>query len=112
MRKSWLKAFAVTGIGLLVAGTAGVASAGTVLNCDFNTGFTPGSVWGQNSWGSSKYGSTPGGAGDSWLSNPNIVADPTDPANQVVQLYGDCSGGTVHGSGLGVDVAVNNTNDI
>jgi hypothetical protein len=91
MRKS-LVSILVVSVALLAA-QAGAA----VFSTGFDAGYAAGPLWGQGTpaWGSSNYGSTPGGTGDSWLSNPNVVADPTNASNQVANFFGDCSGGTV-----------------
>lgn len=113
MRKSSLAVLAVLSIGLLAA----QAGAVTVYSADFDAGYTVGPLWGQPAdsgqpWDSSVYSSNPAGTGDTWLSNPNVIVDPTNAANQVVQFYGDCSGGEVHGAAASVVVSADAAKDI
>ncbi len=114
MRGSLLSVLVVVAVGFLLVAQAGAA---TVFSADFDAGYSAGPLWGQPAaasvqWDSSAYNSNPAGSGDTWLSDPNVMADPTNAANQVMQGYGDCTGGTIHGTGASVVVSVNDANDI
>jgi hypothetical protein len=110
MRKSLLTVLVVFGVGLLAA-QAGAYVTG------FDAGYTPGALVGQPGasspqWDYSAYSSNPAGAGDSWLSSANVVADPTNASNQVAQFYGDCSGGATHGASASVVIPASATGNI
>ncbi len=108
--------FVAAVVALLLIGSVQVGAA-TVYSTGFDAGYTPGGLWGQPGasspqWDSSAYSSNPSGSGDTWLSNPNVIVDPTNASNQVAQFYGDCSGGAVHGAAGSVVFSANSTQDI